>query len=41
MTGINFLIFYSTDIYRQLNLSSAEKLTFYMGVVNFASGFAI
>ena len=41
MTGINFLIFYSTEIYKELNLSAAESLTFYMGFVNFLSGFAI
>ena len=41
MTGINFLVFYSTNIYNQLDLDSAEKLTFFMGIINFSSGFAI
>ena len=35
MTGINFLIFYSTKIFQTLNLPNPSLLTFFFGFLNF------
>ena len=38
VTGINFLIFYSTDIFTKVNLPNPPLWTFLMGFVNFSGG---
>lgn len=41
MTGINFLVLYSTSIFESLKLENPEMYTLFMGFVNFAGAIAI